>query len=121
MKTILNGLGIEEHKFSAIRQWFDELELKLHDDPFVNNEFYINFLNTPSLLKTFYQLSKELNIYSVSDKGITFFLCEPAMNPAYEYGKSLLTFQSGMADGSVFVPMHNIESINTSGSIVINR
>lgn len=73
---------------------------------FGNQEISIEFIHTPNVLKI-YSMELTPMICSISALGIGFYLC---IGP-----NSVLVFEDGGVEGSVFCPMSNIAFINFSG------
>jgi len=107
-------LLIGENESSVIEtiDWFhsigvDWISEKRLDDMYIN----IEFVNTPKLLETMVHLETTLSVTRISDKGVTFYLID------FLSERERIEFDFGGCDGTVFVPMSNIKSINTLGNI----
>jgi len=78
----------------------------------------VEFRKTPAILKTASNLEDSLNICRLSSIGLSFYLVDLIFGGETEKN---LHFELNCADGVVFVPMGNIESISTVGNIVLNK
>ncbi|MDM8567751.1 hypothetical protein QUF74_19155 [Candidatus Halobeggiatoa sp. HSG11] len=100
--------------------WFNSIGIDWITEECIHEQFIeIEFLDTPAILKVALHLESKIDICNISDKGVSFYLTNLMLGRNIKQRE--LHFESGSADGIIFVPMNNIESISTVGNIVLRK
>jgi hypothetical protein len=107
-------LNLEEETRAHSINWCHSIGiLDCDDDTFLE----IDFIKTPAILKTVSHLQSCTPISHISGNGVTFYLAD-AMLHTRDFKHQNLEFESGSTDGVCFVPMSNIQSLNSAGNIM---
>jgi hypothetical protein len=114
----------DEESLKETLQWLHSVGihwLKTPQDLHKFGSFDIELKDTPSILEIFSQL-EVLSIPKITSQGISFYITDVPLGSSKAILEGTVSaITSTSPEGIVFCPMSNVKSINTFGTLQINK